>query len=210
MSSNEVARRFLLWLYENNAAKPAPEKFLVDQTASADSRQIDQRELDQTIELLAVHRLIDGAGSWQKSHLRAWLTNEGVLCVREFGGDVAAWSESKKPRTDQSVTINSGANTQVVAFSSNVSQSQIVDISTEHLKSAVPVVEANLDEYEKAGVNVNELRQTTAAIKDELACDAPDESKLRKWGKRLAEVIAPTAGSVTVTKFVLDMLGVGA
>lgn len=203
----EVNNAFMNWLAEYEAQQPNPEQILTLGTVEPGGVALTMDEVERCARYLAAVGLIRGAGAMgRKMPFRAWLTDDGLRCVSEFGGDVAAWNRSRQPSyTDQSVNVQAGRDAQVAAHSSYVNQAQgESSVNVEKLVEATQGVREILPALAGVeGVDAVEVEGVVAEIEAEASVDKPDHGKLRRLGTRLKDLLGPAAAGLTIGKFVV-------
>lgn len=190
-----VSQAYLVWRRGADWATNA--QFLADPAAVVGGQQVDEAELHQVIDLLVRRGLVKGESALSESIPNpALLTDEGVICVADYDGDVQKWiANNRSGGFDQSTHV-SGQGIQVVAHSSNVQQHQHTEISNvQTLRHAAEKALSGLDIYEIDDEDADDVRRAA-----QRALDATEDGELEPGRlKRLATTLCAVALSFANT-----------
>lgn len=188
---NAICQAYLLWLYENNTLKPGPAQFLELGVEVQDGSAIASGELERSVEYLRAARLVIVRGSLSKSMpLRTWLADDGIRCVREFGGDVRAWSRRHSTNVDQSVNVNALGNANVIAHSDDVAQVRYLgSVNLDELAEAARAARDSLHHLVLTAEKASAIREASDRVLAETSKPDPDPDQLRTRGDKLKAAI---------------------
>ncbi|MGI9002232.1 MAG: hypothetical protein ACR2GH_11255 [Pseudonocardia sp.] len=200
--TNTVSRAYLRWRQSDAASSNS--NFLADPASAVDGQQVDGAELNRVIDLLVHRGLAEGPQSFNDPVPDpAVLTSQGVICVADHDGDVAAWNTHYRPAgyVDQSTRV-SGHRNQVVAHSSNVNQSQHTEINhVSALRSVAEQALEGIDEYEIDDEDGDDVRRAAQRALDETADGEPEQGRLRRLASTLWAALLAFSNTAAGTAF---------
>lgn len=201
--TNAVSQAFLQWARRHHPTWPPNTAFLGDPDSMVDGQQVEETELQAVIGVLEHRGLVDGPKSLDDLVPNpALLTDEGVICVADFDGDVQRWTARNRGNyINQPVTVT-GQGNQVAAFSSNVRQTQHTEISNvQTLREVAQEALAGLDEYEVDAEDAETVRSAARRVLDETADGDPEPSRVSRLARSLWSALLLFGNTALGTEF---------
>lgn len=198
---NAVSQAYLLWRRPMDWTPN--HEYLTDAASLVGGQQVDEAELREMLELLGRRGLVTGPTSLG-CHVPdpALLTDEGMICVADFDGNVQKWIANNRPGVFDQSTHVTGQGNQVVAHSTNVQQSQHTEISNvQVLRDTAEQALVGLDMYEIEDEDEDGVRRAAQRALDETEDGEPEPDRLRRLATTLWAALLAFANTTVGTTF---------
>lgn len=213
ISTNDVGQAFLRWLYEHASEHPNPENFLKD-APEIHGEPISEADLTRVVVRAEHHGMLKGHKAMgSPMPLRVRLLPSGEVCVEDFDGDIRKWEEAQRGgptvSTGDSYTFSGVSNSQIVAGSKNIEQTQTITVNDPELLHRLGVAAQELADLLDGKEDVHELREAATEVV-RTAKDPARTAEAGRAGKRLhnaLNVLLAASASSTIATFLIELSG---
>lgn len=197
---NAAARGAMLrWIYDHPKESDPVVQAAVDQEVMFEGEPFTKEDLAAAARYLDSKKLITGTPVAQIDYLLlATVTDEGIDCIEQFGGDVADYTRrGERAGTQNIVNFHAPVSGNVAFDAETVTQTasttgMVADEMVQVLRAiveALPVM--GLPEAEAAA-----LQRDAATLQGELALPTPDSGVVATFGRRVLDKVSSSAAGV--------------